>query len=136
MRPTPARKQAQLPTSSTSRSDAISVPGVVVHLDEDGQDKHLAVLRNIDHLLDEVEGTTDVELVVHGAGIHAVLTGTANGELLRALLARGVRIAACERTLARMGVDRAELTDGVGTVPSGIGELVRLQSWGWVYIRP
>lgn len=114
----------------------INIAGVVVHLDEDGPDKHEAVLRNIDHLLDEVESPTEIELVVHGSGIHAALAIATNAESLRMLLSRGVHIAACERTLTRMGIDRTDLAAGVGTVPSGMGELVHRQSQGWAYVRP
>lgn len=48
--------------------------GAVVHLDEEGDAKYEAALRNIGHLLDDLGEGTDVELVAHGPGIGVCLS--------------------------------------------------------------
>lgn len=81
-------------------------------------------------------GVIQVELVTHGPGIGLCLPGSASAEAVQALMARGVAVAACENTLRSQDMDRGRLAEGVVTVPSGIGELVRKQHQGWAYLRP
>lgn len=110
--------------------------GVVVHLDEGGDAKHAVVVRNVANLLDDLGGGIQVELVTHGPGIGLCLPGSPNAEAVQALMARGVAVAACENTLRSQDMDRGRLAEGIVTVPSGIGELVRKQHQGWAYVRP
>jgi intracellular sulfur oxidation DsrE/DsrF family protein len=120
----------------TARSVETASGGVVVHLDEEGDAKHRAVLRNVGNLVADLGDRTAVELVVHGPGIGLCLTDSPQAEDLQALIARGVVVAACENTLEMKGIGRDRLVTGVVTVPSGIGELVRKQQQGWAYVRP
>lgn len=108
---------------------------MVVHLDEGGDAKHEVVVRNVANLLDDLGGIP-VEVVTHGSGIGLCLPGSPHAEAVQALMARGVVVAACENTLRSQDMDRGRLAEGVVTVPSGVGELVRRQHQGWAYVRP
>jgi intracellular sulfur oxidation DsrE/DsrF family protein len=110
--------------------------GAVVHLDEDGEAKYQAVLRNVGNLITDLGAETSVELVAHGPGIGLCLIDSPQAEDLQELIGRGVVVAACENTLEMKGIGRDRLAAGVVTVPSGIGELVRKQQQGWAYVRP
>lgn len=110
--------------------------GAVIHLDEEGDAKHEAVLRNIAHLLDDVGGGAEVELVAHGPGITVCLSDDPSAEAVQQLIARGVVVAACENTMARQSIDRARLAPGVVTVRSGVSEVIRKQWEGWAYVKP
>lgn len=110
--------------------------GVVVHLDEGGDDKYRSVLRNLGNLVTELSDRPSVELVAHGSGIGVCLADSLFAEDLQGLIGRGVTVAACEHTLEAKGIAREHLASGVVTVPSGIGELVRKQQSGWAYVRP
>jgi intracellular sulfur oxidation DsrE/DsrF family protein len=110
--------------------------GVVVHLDEPGQDKHAAVLRNVTNLLDEMGPGLEVEVVAHGPGIGVCLRDNPVAEIVRDLLARGVMVAACANTMRQNGIGPDELVDRVVVVPAGVAELVRRQHSGWAYVRP
>jgi intracellular sulfur oxidation DsrE/DsrF family protein len=109
--------------------------GVVVHIDEPGEAKHQAVLRNVANLLDDLPGTT-VEVVAHGQGIGLCLADSPVAKTVQGLLARGVIVAACENTLTGLSIERSALAAGVVTVPAGVGEVVRKQREGWSYLRP
>lgn len=122
--------------ASAHAAGAVPLGGVVVHLDEDGEAKHQAVLRNVENLVADVGEMTAVELVAHGPGIGLCLADSPHAEDLRKLIGRGVVVAACENTLEMKGIGRDQLALGVVTVPSGIGELVRKQQQGWAYVRP
>lgn len=110
--------------------------GVVVHLDEDGDDKYRAVLRNVGNLVTDLGDQVRVELVAHGPGIGLCLDDSSLAEDLQDLIGRGVVVAACENTLEMKGIALEHLAAGVVTVPSGMGELVRKQQNGWAYVRP
>lgn len=110
--------------------------GAVVQVDEGGQQKHAAVLRNVGNLLDDFDGALTVELVAHGEGIELCLAEGPLAGTVQGLIARGVTVAACEHSLEASGIDRAQLVAGVVTVPAGIGEVVRRQQGGWAYVRP
>ncbi len=110
--------------------------GVVVHLDEEGEDKYRTVLRNVGNLVTDLGDQATVELVAHGPGIGVCLTDSSLAQDLQDLIGRGVVVAACENTLEMKSIDRERLAAGVVTVPSGMGELVRKQQQGWAYVRP
>ena len=110
--------------------------GVVVHLDEASPEKHASVLLNISNLLNELGDGTQVELVVHGPGLSAVIAEAPHAAKVDELLSRGVTVAACANTMRGMNISVDGLIDGVQVVPSGVAELVRRQRLGWAYIRP
>ena len=110
--------------------------GTVFHLNEADPQKHASVLRNVRHLIKELDDDSPVELVTHGPGIAAVQIGAeATGDIEDAI-ERGVIIAACENTMAAQSLTHADLINGVRTVPSGIAEIVRKQREGWSYAKP
>lgn len=110
--------------------------GVVVHIDEAGEVKQKAVLVNVSNLLEDLPDGSDVEIVAHGPGIDICLGDSPTADLVQALLAQRVVVAACGNTLARRAIDRGRVAPGVTIVPSGVGELVRKQWEGWAYLRP
>jgi len=110
---------------------------VVFHLDEAERAKHEAILRNIRNLLDDLGAEqTRVELVAHGPGIDLLTGQTGLGEQAQALAARGVILAACHNTLRERQIPAERLLPGVTVVPAGIGEIVRREAEGWLYVRP
>lgn len=110
--------------------------GVLVHLDEAAPEKHASVFLNITNLLNELGDETQVELVVHGPGLLAVIAVAPHSAKVSELLSRGVSVVACANTLRGMNISIDALIDGVQVVPSGVAELVRRQRQGWAYLRP
>lgn len=110
--------------------------GTVFHLNEADPQKHATVLRNIRHLMKELDDDSPVELVVHGPGIAAVQQGAEAAGDIEDALERGVIIAACENTMASQSLSHSDLINGVRTVPAGIAEIVRKQREGWSYAKP
>lgn len=110
---------------------------VVVHLDEADRVKHESVMRNIRNLLDDLGAEqTQVELVAHGPGLDLLTGQTGLGEQAQELAARGVILAACNNTLRERKIPAERLLPGVTVVPAGIGEIVRREAEGWLYVRP
>jgi intracellular sulfur oxidation DsrE/DsrF family protein len=119
-----------------TREDGPRAAGVVVHLDEADPGKHEAVLGNIANLLAELGEATVIELVVHGPGLAAALSGSPHAAETRRLIGRGVSVAACGNTMRREGVRPDRLIEGVSVVPAGLAQIVRRQRDGWAYVRP
>lgn len=110
---------------------------VVFQVTADDPEQWAGLLGNIENLRralgDDVEA---VEVVVHGGGIGLVLrSDTALAGRMETLAKSGVRFVACENTMRSRNFTKADLLPFVGTVDSGVAEVVRRQKQGWQYIR-
>ncbi len=90
---------------------------------------------NIRNLLTGLGADTEVEVVAFGPGLHMVVKPSAVDEDIQALEARHVRFVACENSMRGQKVTMADLVQGVGSVPSGIVEVVTKQEQGWSYVK-
>ena len=97
---------------------------------------HQRLVRHVANLLaDLVAEGVEVEVVAHGAGLDLLLPDRDTADAVRNLQEHGVAFLACENTLRSRALVVGDLLAGVGTVPSGVGALVRRQSQGWSYLR-
>ncbi len=110
--------------------------GVVVQLADGGKEAMVAVMRNIDNLLQALGADCPIELVAHGAGLSAVTIDSPVAAAVLTAISRGVRVDACRNTMRRQGVSAAALLAGVSVVDSGLAHLVVRQRQGWSYVRP
>ncbi|WP_435066926.1 DsrE family protein [Haloplanus sp. C73] len=100
-------------------------------------DRHSRTVSNVANLLDDETVTLDdVALVTNAGGLELVVADSPERERVEALLDRGIAIKQCRNTLRGADVTAADLIDGVEIVPSGVGELTRLQDAGYAYISP
>lgn len=129
-----------LPAAETKPSGAAeprTAHRVVFELTSADPEAWNAVLNNIENVRKSLgENATKVELVAHGKGLDFLkLTHTAQKERMQKLAEEGVVFAACENTMKRQKVTRAQLMPLVSTVDSGVAEIVRKQEDRWSYIR-
>lgn len=108
-------------------------PRVVIHLDE--REKAALALRNTKNLVEGLAGA-EVEVVAHADGVEGLRSDGANVALMDPLAGRGVLFVVCENTLRSRNLSKKDFPGYVGTVPSGIVELVIRQAEGWHYLRP
>ena len=109
----------------------------VFHLitgDSDRQKTALTIAENLTE--DDSVEMDDVAVVAQAEGIEPLTAGGTHSETVESLLETGISFKACGNTLDMEGLDESDLVDGVETVPSGAGELTRLQDDGYSYIRP
>lgn len=93
-------------------------------------------LRNVRNLLDDLPGEVEVVLVLNGDAVEAVAPASPHAEFIGELMARGLRVSACGRSLRNHGFDGGSLLDGVAVVPGGVTEIVLLEGAGYTYLRP
>jgi intracellular sulfur oxidation DsrE/DsrF family protein len=110
---------------------------VLFHLDQGMSSKYKLVLANIENLFADLGEEIEVELVTNAEGI-GLLYKKPNifSEIITGLAAKGVRFTACANSLRQQNLTSDFLLDFTEIVPSGVGEIVRRQAEGWVYIKP
>ncbi|WP_227357105.1 DsrE family protein [Haladaptatus salinisoli] len=78
----------------------------------------------------------DVAIVANAAGVRMFVSETAaDREMIKDLLNQDVSLRACRNALRGMGASDDDLLSGVEGVPTGSGELARLQDEGYGYVK-
>lgn len=110
---------------------------IVFEFVSDNPKQHESVLNNVENALKAFEGKAQIFVISHGPGL-SLLHQPEKASLERMeKLSQGKRVtfAACENTMKRKGVPKADLVPFATTVDSGVAEVVRKQESGWSYIK-
>lgn len=85
----------------------------------------------------------EVVAVVHSQGWKWVMNETGghpgvnpNPDLINDLLARGVKMFICQNTSRKVGIQKADLLEGVGFVTAGITAIMDFRMEGYTYFQP
>jgi intracellular sulfur oxidation DsrE/DsrF family protein len=90
--------------------------------------------QNVQH--DLGKDKVDVEIVAYGPGIGMLkATGPVEPRITGALT-NGVKVIACENTMKKAKLTKADMVPGIGYVPAGVIEIMEKQREGWAYVRP
>lgn len=110
----------------------------VVHLSSSDPVVHETVVGNVRNLLaDDTLANDAVALVTNGGGVSLLSDDAPQRDRIAALADDGVTLKACRNSLIGGDLDEADLIEGVEIVPSGIGEVARLQSEeDYAYFKP
>mgnify|MGYP001770645534 CR=1 FL=1 len=113
---------------------------LVIHVDEDSQEKLLTALRMAYNLIDVVgEANADVAIVFNVRGPLALMRGSIDNfvrEQINELLTMGVKFYVCQISLRSLGISKEDLIDGVELVDSGVKKVVELEAQGYAYVKP
>lgn len=123
--------QAQEGKSSTGKAHR-----VVFEVTGEGAELWTSVLNNVENVRTSLGDATTVEVVVHGKAL-GLLVAKDNpvADRAKTLADGGVVFAACENTMKKKNVTKAQLLPFAQTTDSGVAEVVRKQSAGWSYIK-
>ncbi len=123
--------QAQEGKSSTGKAHR-----VVFEVTGEGAELWTSVLNNVENVRTSLGDATAVEVVVHGKAL-GLLVAKDNpvADRAKTLADGGVVFAACENTMKKKNVTKAQLLPFAQTTDSGVAEVVRKQSAGWSYIK-
>ncbi|NBV10654.1 MAG: hypothetical protein EBS04_04220 [Chitinophagia bacterium] len=95
-----------------------------------------STLGNIRNFQKVWPGNVSIEVVVHGKALNFLVTDKSHlVSEIEALTKLGVIFNACENTMNKYGIRKDMLIPSVGSVPSGVAELVVKQEEGWSYIK-
>lgn len=124
-------------TTDTDTTTTEPTMSTVFHLTSGAEAEQKHALKNVANLLDDdTVDTETVALVANAQGVTAFIQSTPVREQVTSLLDRGVEIQICENSMAAFELSEGDFLDGMNYVPSGVGELTRLQAAkGYAYIR-
>ena len=94
----------------------------------------LSNARNVRHDLgpDKVQ----LEIVVYGPAIRMLEAESDWRDRVTQVIDEGIRVIACENTMASMKLSRDDMLGGVEFVKTGLAHVMRRQLEGWAYARP
>mgnify|MGYP000225738313 FL=1 len=109
---------------------------VVIQLNTADTASWSSTIGNIRNLQKIWPNNISIEVVAHGKGLDLIVankTHIAND--VNALSKEGVVFAACENSMRKHNVTKADLLPVAITVPSGVAEVILKQEQGWAYLK-
>lgn len=132
---------ACLAMTPASPVHAESTPTKVVYHIDDARNGRFALHLAADHLA--IDPGIRIAVVTYAAGVDFLLKGELDRERrpygpdVKTLMDNGVVFKVCSATLGFRNISPERVLDGVGFVPSGTFEIIRLQSQeNYVYLKP
>jgi intracellular sulfur oxidation DsrE/DsrF family protein len=130
-------------TNQPTQQDQCARPApktkTVLHLSSGDSIAQRGALMNAKNLLeDETVPVKDLVVLANGKGVKLYTPPTDDNEfadLIASLQDRGVTFRACGNAMDMLGLTKDDLLSGVERVPSGVGELARLQALDYGYIK-
>jgi intracellular sulfur oxidation DsrE/DsrF family protein len=81
-------------------------------------------------------GKVQLEIIVYGPAIPMLTAESEWRDRVTQVLDEGIRVIACENTMATLGLKRDDMLGGVDFVKTGLAHVMRRELEGWAYARP
>lgn len=108
---------------------------VIFQVSQADSAQQLVVAGQVNNILKSLPNAK-IEVVAHSKGLALLLSSQSKvAAQVEALIGKGVIFAACENTMEKMKVTKADLLPGVTTVPSAMAEIILKQEAGWTYVK-
>ncbi|MEK6493709.1 DsrE family protein [Myroides odoratimimus] len=109
---------------------------VVFQLNTDNINEQNALMTYVTNVRNHWKEDVTIQVVVHGPGIGMLRKSkTMVGEPLKAVMQKGIQFFACENTINARKIDKSDIIENVGFVPSGLVYIIEKQEEGWSYIK-
>jgi len=82
------------------------------------------------------KGNSEIKLIAFGLGLGILKLESVASSRVQDAIKSGADVIACENTMRRQKLTRADMQPNLAYVPAGIVEIIRLQKAGWTVIRP
>jgi intracellular sulfur oxidation DsrE/DsrF family protein len=116
--------------------DVNKIHKVVMQLNSADTATWSGVIGNIRNFQKVWPGKVEIEVVVHGKALNFLVASKSHLIAdVEAMSKKGVVFNACENTMNKYGIKKEMLINTVGSVPSGVAELVIKQEEGWSYLK-
>ncbi|BAB65103.1 DsrE family protein [Sulfurisphaera tokodaii] len=96
-------------------------------------DKVPQALRSVINLYNDIKDA-EIEVVLHQSAIKALLKDSDTRSIIEDLIKKNILIVGCENSIRSQNLSHDQLIPGIKIVTSGVGEIVRKQSEGWIYL--
>lgn len=117
-------------------NDAPKMHNIVVQLNTADTASWSSVIGNIKNIQKAWPNNLNVEVVVHGKAIDFLVKDkTYFTDDIQLLASQGIKFNACQNTMRKHNITADMLIKVVGTVPSGVVEIVTKQEAGWSYLK-
>lgn len=127
------------PLHATSSSDLIEKK-VVLQISDGSPEKQDLVLNVANNLINYYgPDRVQIEIVAFGPGLRLLFADNANSDRLQSLEASGVRLSACENTIANMAEllgHPPHISKLAVRVPAGVVRIMQLSADGYMLVRP
>jgi hypothetical protein len=82
------------------------------------------------------KSNVDIEIVAYGPGLGMLKLDSQASQRIDEALKRGVKLVACENTMDRQKLSKADVLPNIGYARSGVVEMMEKQEQGYSYVRP
>lgn len=107
---------------------------IVFHVMEPSMIKK--ALGNIQNLLEDNSlGISQIDLVVVNVSVEGFTKGSDIKKDIEKTISNKVNVKICQNSMNKFGVKKDSLVDGTEIVKSGIVEIIKLQNYGYHYVR-
>lgn len=109
---------------------------VVIQLNSSDTSVWSSTIGNIKNIQKALQGQVQIDIVVHGKALDLLVKD--HTHLAKEVLSMEnemTHFKACENTMRKHGITKEMLLDKIGTVPSGVVEVILKQEAGWSYLR-
>ncbi|MUM65524.1 sulfur reductase DrsE [Acidianus infernus] len=91
-------------------------------------------IRSVINLYNDLKGDAEIEVVFHQSAIKALVKGNPNEDYVKKLLSSGINVVGCMNSINALNLNVESLIKGISIVQAGVGEIVRKQAEGWIYL--
>ena len=110
---------------------------VVMQVSDNDPGKWNLALNNAENLQQALGAKNiDIEIVAYGPGINMLKAESIVGNRIDDAMKAGVKLEACQVTMRKAKLTKADMLDKIGYVPGGVIEIMHREQQGWAYIRP
>src|SRR4051812_34859709 len=132
---------AALTLASTPLAAAAQTPAaknrVVMQVSDADPGKWNLALNNARNLQADLgAANVELEIVAYGPGIGMLKMESPVASRIGEALDAGVKVVACENTMAGQKLTKTDMLPRIGYAPAGVTEIMRKQQEGYAYIRP
>ncbi|BDC18049.1 DsrE family protein [Acidianus sp. HS-5] len=75
-----------------------------------------------------------IEVVFHQSAIRALVKGNPNEDYVEKMITSGINVVGCMNSINALNLKVESLIKGISIVTAGVGEIVRKQAEGWIYL--
>ncbi|AWR94196.1 DsrE family protein [Acidianus brierleyi] len=105
---------------------------VVVQVSDNS--RALQAMKSVLNLRNDIKDA-EIEVVFHQDAIRSLIKGNENENTINELFKNNVAVVGCRNSMTALGIKDEQLIEGIKIVTAGVGEIVRKQSEGWIYLR-